>query len=502
MFENSANDILSFPASVQLIRQSPLGLALVFFGLYWLIKALRPVDGTRPPLARYWIPWLGSAIDIGKDPDRFFNSMTKSLGPVFRVKVLGREKIFVTSPSLISTIYRDSQSFRFLDVRLEMGETIFSIRPDVGRQQYMVETFMPEMHHALLPGSLGPMVLAYIASAHDFIRSTVANMNGSSVPLVSLIIPPAYHAAAHAAFGKNFPAEESYALFRTFDDSFALLAANVPKIMLSKSLKAWDKLVDLIVAYIDRVESESGEEVGHFVRVALRGREGGWTSRDIATVLGSQLWALQANAVFAAYWMVALSLERGEGLAPLVEEVDNARRLWQAAHPSKPLGTEFFEDLASDSKSLPLVTSAIQETLRYTSQSFSIRRVTRPVQLGGYELREGDEVVCATRYVHVDDQIHSDAATFDIRRYLEPPKPMKDGRLVPNHTMPFGGGVSKCEGRFFAISELKMFMAILLTYATVEADPASSSRPTFSWDRQGIFQPRGDMRVIVQKRQL
>ncbi|KAI8990562.1 cytochrome P450 [Trametes punicea] len=502
MSENTANVVLSLPAFVELLRNSPLGLVLVLFGLYWLVKLLRPVDGSRPPLVRHWIPWVGSAIDIGKDPDGFYDRMTKSLGPMFRAKVLGREMIFVSSPSLISSIYRDSQSFNFLAIRLDMAETIFSMRPDIGRQQYMLETYVPAMHHALLPGNVRPMVSAYIASAHELIRSTVANINGSSVPLLSLIVPPGYRAAAYAALGKSFPAEESYPLFKTFDDSFALLAANLPRVMVSKPMKAWDKLVDLIEAYIDRVESESAEEVGHFVGIALQGREAGWTRRDVAMVLASHFWALQANAVFATYWFVVLSLEKGEGLAPLIEEVDNARRVWQAAHPSEPLGIEFFQDLASDSKSLPLITSAIQETLRYTSNSLPIRRVIRPVQLGGYELREGDEVVCVTRRVHMDDEIHSSAATFNIRRYLEPPKPMKDGRSIPNHTMPFGGGVSKCEGRFFAMSELKTFLAMLFTYATVEADPASSSRPTFSWGGQGILHPRGDMRVIVRKRQL
>ncbi|KAI0328507.1 cytochrome P450 [Cubamyces sp. BRFM 1775] len=496
---DEASSALSIPASVGLVHQNPLGLALVLFGLYWLSKVFQSVDTSRPPLARSWIPWVGSAIEMGKDPDRFFASMTNLLGPMFRLKLLGQERIFVTSPSLISTIYRDSQSFDFLSVRVDIGEMIFSLNPRLGRQPYMLETYMPALHHALLPSNVQPMISAYISSAHDSIRSTVANMDGKSVPLLSLIIPPAYHAACHAAFGPGFPAEESYPLFRGFDDSFHLLATNIPRIFLSRPLKSWDKLVDLIEAYISGLGDDL-EEAGHFVQVAIRGREAGWTNRDIAAVLGTQLWALQANAVFAAYWLVALQLQQKEGLAPLIEEIDTAREFWQATHPSASFGTSFFEDIASSSsKSLPLVTSAIQETLRYTSQTYSIRRVVKPVQLGGYELRPDEQVICVTRQTHVDDEVFPEASEFNFRRYVENPKAMKDGKLVPNHTMAFGGGVSMCEGRHFAMTELKMFVSILLTHASIELDPKSSSRPTFAWERQGIMHPRGDLQVIVKR---
>ncbi|KAI9065865.1 cytochrome P450 [Trametes sanguinea] len=481
-----------------------LAIALLILVLCWLSRVYRPADPSRPPLVRSWIPWVGSALDIGKDPDAFFTNTSKRLGPIFRVRLLGQERIFVTSPSLMSTVYRDAQSFDFNEIRLDIGEQVFSLPASFGRQPYMLDHIMPAMHRMFLPSNLQPMIAAYIGSAYDRIRSSVAAMDGSSVSLSSLIFPPAYHAAAHAAFGPGFPIEDSYPIFWTFDKSFHLLAANLPKWLLSEPLDAWEKLVDLIQSRIDRM-AEDDQEAGVLACLSLQGREAvGWTNREVASLLSSQLWALQANAVFAAYWLFALQLQRSEGLSPLIAEVDHARRLWQDNHPSTSLGPEFFEELASgSSNALPLVTSAIRETLRYTSQSYSIRRVVRPVQLGGYNLRAGEEVVCATRQAHIDDEIHPNAAAFDIRRYLEPPKPIKDGRLVANHTMAFGGGVSMCAGRHFAMAELKMFVAIMLTYATIEVDPSSSSRPSIKWERkQGIMQPRGDMKVIVRKRQL
>lgn len=61
---------------VGLVTQSPLAFALILVGLYWAVKVLRPSDTSRPPRVPYWIPWLGSALEMGKDPDGFFSSMT------------------------------------------------------------------------------------------------------------------------------------------------------------------------------------------------------------------------------------------------------------------------------------------------------------------------------------------------------------------------------------------------------------------------------------------
>lgn len=56
--------------------------------------------------------------------------------------------------------------------------------------------------------------------------------------------------------------------------------------------------------------------------------------------------------------------------------------------------------------------------------------------------------------------------------------------------------------RHFALSELKILMIVLLTYATIEVDPLSSQRPSFDWGRFGfgMLSAKGDMRVIIKKR--
>lgn len=174
----------------------------------------------------------------------------------------------------------------------------------------------------------------------------------------------------------------------------------------------------------------------------------GWyqSNRDIALALSSQLWALEANAILAAYWAIALQLQQPQGLTPLISEIDQSIFNWKTEHPNESLDMNLNQWL-SDAP-LPLLTSTIQEALRLSTSTFSIRRVSFPVNFAGFHFEAGERIVCATRVVHLDEDIHADALSFIPERYLDNRKKfVKSGKVVPNHSMPFGGGVSMCEGR-------------------------------------------------------
>ena len=67
--------------------------------------------------------------------------------------------------------------------------------------------------------------------------------------------------------------------------------------------------------------------------------------------------------------------------------------------------------------------------------------------LGGFTFHQGDEVVCMVRMVHLDPEIHERPDEYVPTRYMTEKKFMKNGKPVMNHSMPWGGGVSMCEGR-------------------------------------------------------
>lgn len=61
--------------------------------------------------------------------------------------------------------------------------------------------------------------------------------------------------------------------------------------------------------------------------------------------------------------------------------------------------------------------------------------------------------------------------------------------------MPFGSGVTKCPGRFFAVYEIKQFLALVLSYFDMELLDPAIQVPLLDQSRAGlgILQPTYDV---------
>lgn len=161
-----------------------------------------------------------------------------------------------------------------------------------------------------------------------------------------------------------------------------------------------------------------------------------------------------ANTPNAGYWLIVLNLQRAEGLQPLADEADEAVRSWKQQNPGQKIEDHLYEFIST--AELPLLTSTIRETLRYATSVMSIRRVTEPVEFAGYRFDRDDEIICMTRSVHLDEEIHENASEYDPRRYMKQRKFSKNGKIVTNHSIPWGGGVSMCEGRSVNFIDLRV----------------------------------------------
>ncbi|KAK0500774.1 cytochrome P450 [Armillaria luteobubalina] len=451
-------------------------VVLVLFVLY---RRSQSSLSLQVPAVPYIIPWLGSAISMGKNPDAFFAKCTARFGPIFRVVSAGRKMTFITSSTLIAAVYRDSKTFEYTPIRKEMAMTVFDLSHDAVYSSFMQEEYFP-IHHRLLSQTAIPVLLSRYAELAEkyIIESLTTRTAKGKARLSEFILSTSYDAAAHAFFGTEFPVKETYPIFRD-------------------ARKAWDDLVDIIDKYLSQAPHEDAYELINWI--SRDGSEAaGWSKKDVAISLGVELWALEANAIMVAFWVIALSLQQhpeGLGLAPLTDEIDRAR-------PANPENNDWII-----SASMPLLISTIKEALRVSTSAFSVRRVAKDTMFAGYELKKHSGVVCVTRAVHMDEEIHEDAHRFIPDRYLKidaGQRLFKDGKEIRDHTMPFGGGVSMCEGRHFALSELKIMLTLLLTHATIEIDNEMGPQPTVElcMDRMGVgaMPPKGDLNIVIRPR--
>jgi cytochrome P450 len=134
------------------------------------------------------------------------------------------------------------------------------------------------------------------------------------------------------------------------------------------------------------------------------------------------------------------------------------------------------------------LTATIQETLRLRPVIVVVlRKLTEPVELGGYELPAGASAVPCIHLIHRDPEIYPEPDQFLPERFLDNPP----GTYT---WIPFGGGVRRCLGAAFAQFEMAVVLRELVRRYQIEPANPASERPF----RRAITEtPRHDATVIL-----
>lgn len=134
------------------------------------------------------------------------------------------------------------------------------------------------------------------------------------------------------------------------------------------------------------------------------------------------------------------------------------------------------------------LTATIQETLRLRPVIVVVvRKLTEPVELGGYLLPAGARVVPSIHLIHRDPKIYPEPERFLPERFLDDPP----GTYT---WIPFGGGVRRCLGAAFAQFEMQVVLRELVRRREVLPANPKAERPF----RRAITEtPRRDAEVIL-----
>jgi cytochrome P450 len=147
---------------------------------------------------------------------------------------------------------------------------------------------------------------------------------------------------------------------------------------------------------------------------------------------------------------------------------------------------------ATDLPRLEYLDAVIKETLRIRPimPAGGARRVQRPLEIGGYVVPAGVNLINSLYLLHRRPDLYPDPDAFKPERFI--------GKRVidPYEWTPFGGGIRRCLGMAFALFEMKVVVATVLTLARVRID-----RPHARVARRGFFlAPEHGPRVTLQQR--
>jgi cytochrome P450 len=139
---------------------------------------------------------------------------------------------------------------------------------------------------------------------------------------------------------------------------------------------------------------------------------------------------------------------------------------------------------------LPYLSAVCKEVLRiYPTQLFTFPRlVESTVKIMGYELNPGTILIGSIYSTHQHQDLYPEPQKFQPERFL-------DKQYSPYEFLPFGGGSRVCIGGTFALFEMKLILASIVSHYQLELVSNRSEHPKF----EGLISyPASGVKMILR----
>ncbi|CAB1353826.1 unnamed protein product [Coregonus sp. 'balchen'] len=450
--------------------------------LLFILVLKRSRSEKEPPLDKGVIPWLGHALEFGRDAAMFLTRMKVKHGDIFTVRVAGRYVTVLLDPSSYDAVIEDSVSLDFTRYAQVLMDRIFSLR--LPHHNPAVEKAMMKQHFE------GESLSCLSSTMHCHLQSLLLQAQR-----------PWYltHFEGEQKSNRTDPIDV-YEEYRKFDNLLTKMARTTLKpeekrTAQSVRVRLWELL------------SPAGLGEGSGSSTWLRGyrhllQEEGADEDTQRRALLLQLWATQGNVGPAAFWLLGFLLTNPEAMRAVRKEFSKISEQDSAQCP-----------LLDRLQHTPVFDSALEETLRLRAAPFITREVVQAKALHmadgqEYKLRSGDRV-CLFPFIspQMDPEIHQEPQRFKYDRFLNQDGSVKKdffkgGRRLKYYTMPWGAGTNGCVGKRFAISSIRQFVYLVLSHLELELCDPEAQMPEVNTSRYGfgMLQPEGDLAIRYKRR--
>ncbi len=434
------------------------------------VRSRRIEDLPGPP----GLPLVGNLLQI--EAERLHQQLEgwqRQYGDFFRFRIARREFLVVAQPEAVSAILRDrpegfQRTDRGCEVAAEMGfDGLFTARGDKWRRQrpLVMASFDPAHIRTYFP------TLAKVTGrlAQRWRRATDA---GESIDLLPDLMRFTVDVTAGLAFGQDINTLGSDTeviqshLDKIFPALLRRLLAPVPywrylKLpvdrQLDRHLVAIHQAVqDFIRQARTRLDQDPHlrERPGNLIEALIAARDADGSALDDEDLAGNVLTMLLAGEDTTANtlaWMIYLLHRNPAALQAVSGTV-------KAAIGSEPLPSRY-EQLAS----LDYIEACAHESLRLKPVAPTLpHQAVRDTTVAGIVVPKGTLVMCLLRPAAVDEGRFADATAFKPERWLSDGTAAQAASASKRVAMPFGAGPRICPGRYLALQEIKMVIAMLV----------------------------------------
>jgi cytochrome P450 len=414
----------------------------------------------EPALVR-GLPVVGNALQMAKDPGRFFYECYRKYGPVFRLKVMNN----------VYTVLAGAEAANFMGTRegrdsLRSKEFWQGLVDEWGAKRTLTgedgethQKLRAVMKHGYSKESLKGRYDEVIK-----ITDTVIERDwpvGELVPVVQnmqYIVTEQLGAMLTGTSPREYVADIRTTILYILN---VLVTRQRPKFMLKdpRYKHAKERVAELGRRMI--VEYNAGKDARDPTRRNLVDDVMEAHARDPDLIPASDLILSLTGPFVAGLDTVANTV--GAFIYAVLKHPEVLERVRNEADALFAQGSIDEADL----RRVPAIDGAIMEVMRmYPIAVAQMRTATRDFAFLGHQIREGELLYVATAVPHYMEEFYPNPQNFDIDRYARP----RAEHLKPGVYSPYGRGTHTCLGKTLAEVQMSLSMARLFYLLDLELE--------------------------------
>jgi cytochrome P450 len=349
----------------------------------------------------------------------------------------------------------------FARLSIVLGDGLLTSDGDVWRRQRRM--VQPAFSQARLAGYVGVMADEATRAASGWRDGEVRDMNREMMQLTLRVV-------SRTLFGHDVSprhVDDVGRAMRLFQQSLVrpdVLPAWMPsrqRQRMRRALEALDAMTYSIIAARRSNPSRATDLLQMLVdAVDEEGDRGRLSEKELRDQLVTLFLAGHETTAHALTWTLYLLSRNPSAQRMLHGELERV------------LGTRdpAYDDLAQ----LPYTGQVIEESMRLFPPVYSIaRKAHQDVEIGGYAVRAGSELILWVYMTHRDPRFFPDPGVFRPERFT----PEEEERRPKLSYLPFGAGPRACIGKVFALLEARLILATLARRFRFELLPDQGVEP-------------------------
>jgi cytochrome P450 len=415
----------------------------------------------EPPLVK-GLPFLGNALDMAKDPGRFFYDCYRKYGPVFKLKLMSKTYTVIAGAEAANFMGtregRDSlRSKEFWQGLVhEWGAT----RTLTGEDGETHQKLRAVLKHGYSKESLNGRYNELVQITDNVIARDWPV--GQLVPVVQNMQYIVTEQLGEMLTGTS-PREYVSDIRTTVRYILSILVTRQrPKFMLKdpryqKAKKRVSQLGQRMIAQYEAGKADRDPARRNLVDDVMETH-----ARDPVLIPRSDLILSLTGPFVAGLDTVANTLSGF--IYAVLKHPEILARVRADADALFAKGSIGEADVRDD---LPNIDGAIMEAMRvYTIAVAQMRTATRDFGFQGYQIRAGELMYVATAVPHHMEEYYPNPHKFDIDRYTKP----RAEHLKPGVYSPYGRGTHTCLGKTLAEVQMALSMARLFYKLDLELE--------------------------------